>query len=530
MVVLIVDDLTNVVSGLVSGIDWDSINVNRVLTAYNAIDAKKILRQYKIDVMLCDIEMPAENGLSLFRWVKENEIELECIFLTSHADFLYTKQAVQLGSFDYILQPARYEDIAKAIVSANKKIEIKKQSHKYTTYGQLLYHKKDKIIDGIMYDWYYNKTVDNSSIENDFKMLKLNINNDSDVYIVTISIVEWKTLSHWENGLFKATLINIIVESFGKYGQKIILSEIDTDTYMFVVYNDNNEIMDNLSVVRELENLVYLFDDFFGIRVAAYSANYTKFVEVGDVVNGLKQLKSNNVMLKNGVFWLEDAVQLENSLLIKGIDVQGCASSIYNGGALSVRENCLAYLDKVSNNENFGARELKIFYHNYMQIIYISLERLGIKPQDMFDESEILEKSLKGYETVEDMKQFIIISTEYLYNQIKQRHSEKNVVERIIAYIYNNIEYDIRRDDIANVVYLHPDYVSRLFKKEKGMSLKEFIVLSKMQQAQVLLKTTNIRISIVATKVGYSNFSHFSQVYKKIMGISPTEERENRNE
>jgi two-component system, response regulator YesN len=77
--------------------------------------------------MLCDIEMPAESGLSLFRWVKKKGINVECIFLTAHADFIYAKEAIQLGGFDYILQPARYEDIEQAIVRAEEKIISKRK-------------------------------------------------------------------------------------------------------------------------------------------------------------------------------------------------------------------------------------------------------------------------------------------------------------------------------------------------------------------------------------------------------------------
>ena len=85
--------------------------MTKVVPAYNAFEAKQILLTQRVDIMLCDIEMPVENGLALFRWVQEQGLDTECIFLTAHADFYYAKEAVRLGGFDYILQPARYEDI-----------------------------------------------------------------------------------------------------------------------------------------------------------------------------------------------------------------------------------------------------------------------------------------------------------------------------------------------------------------------------------------------------------------------------------
>ena len=50
-------------------------------------------------------------------------------------------------------------------------------------------------------------------------------------------------------------------------------------------------------------------------------------------------------------------------------------------------------------------------------------------------------------------------------------------------------------------------------------------MLCKMKEAQSLLKTTNLPISMIAVKVGYTNFSHFSQVYKKMLGVTPAEDR-----
>ena len=57
------------------------------------------------------------------------------------------------------------------------------------------------------------------------------------------------------------------------------------------------------------------------------------------------------------------------------------------------------------------------------------------------------------------------------------------------------------------------------------MPLKEYITLSKMNAARNMIITTTLPISLIATKVGYDNFSHFSKVYKKVMGTTPSSER-----
>ncbi len=96
MTVLIVDDQISILSGLISGIDWNALDVTAIRTADSARIAREILTNESVDILLCDIEMPGENGLSLLRWARNNHMDFVCVFLTSHADFLYAKEALQL--------------------------------------------------------------------------------------------------------------------------------------------------------------------------------------------------------------------------------------------------------------------------------------------------------------------------------------------------------------------------------------------------------------------------------------------------
>lgn len=121
MIVLVVDDQINVVNGIVSGVDWASAGVSKVLHAYNATMARDVLENQPVDILLSDIEMPVEDGLSLLRWIRKKELPVECIFLTAHADFIYAAEALKLGSFDYLLQPARYEEICGAVSQSCEK-------------------------------------------------------------------------------------------------------------------------------------------------------------------------------------------------------------------------------------------------------------------------------------------------------------------------------------------------------------------------------------------------------------------------
>lgn len=251
MNVLIVDDQPEVVESMVTGVNWARVQVENVFKAYSVKEAQGVFERERIDILLCDIEMPPTNGFVLLRWVQEHFSGVVCILLTAHAEFEYAQEAVKLGSFDYILQPAPYAEIEAAVERAAGK-------------------------------------------------------------------------------------------------------------------------------VREAEN----------------QRRYSAYVRYR------------------------------------------------------------------------GEDEAKL-------------------PDD----------------------------------------AEQTPVRRAMDYIRRNIDRDLSRADIAEAIYLNPEYLSRLFKRETGSSLNDYILTEKMRVAQALLGDTNIPVSIIATKVGYSNFSYFSQVFKKYTGLSPLEYR-----
>ena len=62
-----------------------------------------------------------------------------------------------------------------------------------------------------------------------------------------------------------------------------------------------------------------------------------------------------------------------------------------------------------------------------------------------------------------------------------------------------------------------------MFKKETGISLKQYITDFRIDKAKELLSRADARISDVATEVGFDNFSYFSTVFKKTTGLTPNE-------
>lgn len=525
MIVLIVDDQTSVINGILSGIDWEHIQVDKVLKAYNAFEAREILSSGMVDIMLCDIEMPAENGLSLFRWVKEQKIPVECIFLTAHADFVYTKEAIRLGGFDYLLQPARYEDIESAILRAKEKIKRSRERDQLSSYGQLLYHKKSRLLERMLREWY---KADNNTFYNvldELKLFGIPLQENSKVNIALLHLMKWsKQVKTWESELIKFSTANVVSELFCYYGQKILCTEIDENTYVLFVFNEDNQLIDKDGMIRQLKKAMQFFQESLSCWPAAYLGDAVELEKVNARVKELQAMQQDNVLMVSDIFILEEREKRKKNSTF--INMDSWTNLILKGGIDTAEKECLEYLRTMSENSNINLEFLKRFYQNFMQMVYYCAKQMDISTNKLFEEEETMEQALRSYQTVDDMEELIIYTMSFFKKQVKLNETERSIIDQIVDYIHKNIEKDIRRSEIAEAVYLSDTYISKLFKNEKGVSLKEYIIEMKMKEAKVLLRTTELPVSVVAAKVGYTHFSHFSQIYKRTMGVTPSEERE----
>lgn len=137
MNVLIVDDEILAIQGLLDDINWDIFEFNEILTANSYAQAVNIFLQKKVDILLCDIEMPFGSGLELVKWVKEHYSNTECIFLTCHSEFNFAKQAVSMQCLGYILKPADSSEVEDYLAKAQRLIKERGDNEMYENYGKI---------------------------------------------------------------------------------------------------------------------------------------------------------------------------------------------------------------------------------------------------------------------------------------------------------------------------------------------------------------------------------------------------------
>lgn len=163
-------------------------------------------------------------------------------------------------------------------------------------------------------------------------------------------------------------------------------------------------------------------------------------------------------------------------------------------------------------------------HQNISEMILNCMASMNISSADVFDDKLSYYDFMYCWNQADEMKATLKYVIERLYEISGM--PDQDVIQSTIRYIRQNIDSDIMVSELASRVGRNPEYLTRIFKKSTGYSLKKFIDMEKMDVAKQLLTTTNLPITSISGHAGYANYSNFTRSFKQIVGCTPTEYRE----
>lgn len=395
MVLLMVDDEPMIIQTLARSISTESLNIEKILLAYNAEEAKKyFLNEPVIDLVMCDIEMPQTNGITLLSWIRTNYPQTGCVFVTNYGVFQYAQEAVRLGCLDYILKPITPQQITASIEKC-----INKLKH------------PDK-------DLYLNQYLPKDRLWHDMLL---------------------SYISSQEYTLPSQTLLDILY-----YPALLIIDRLKCD---------------NIQQVADL-------------RYAIQKQLYTEI-----------QTIDQNAVVFN--------YQLQNIFAL-----------------FPCKAQCIEELKQQVN------RMYAALGKNYPPLLCVTGYASKI-PVLLAELKDILQLDLHGPQKI------------YEFAEINEKAISKSnsLVYVVQKYIKEHLEQEICRNTVADYIHMNPDYLDRLFKKEFGLSVSQYIKEKKIDYAKTLLRTTNLSVSEIAQRLGYINLSHFIASFKQITNMTPVNYR-----
>ena len=95
----------------------------------------------------------------------------------------------------------------------------------------------------------------------------------------------------------------------------------------------------------------------------------------------------------------------------------------------------------------------------------------------------------------------------------------------IKKYIWDNIEKEISLNHLAQMVYLNPSYLSRVSRQSAGVTITDYVLQVRVQLAKEMLWETELKIQDIAMKLGVDSPAYFGRLFKKAVGCTPQEYR-----
>jgi two-component system, response regulator YesN len=171
--------------------------------------------------------------------------------------------------------------------------------------------------------------------------------------------------------------------------------------------------------------------------------------------------------------------------------------------------------------------DLQYVFLQYVAALSDTCFEFSLQLSDIFGERFKINRKLSDVSTMEDLKTQMITLAQKIFKKLeeKKQHIHQDMIDKILVYIQENIDKNITLESIAEKVFMHPAYLSRICKSVTGVSLGEQIVLSKIQKAKELLTWTNNSVSDISERLGYTTPRAFYRIFKDYTGFTPSDFR-----
>lgn len=506
---LIVDDEVFIANKVKSSLNWELLGFSQVLVAYNIRQAKELFEAHSIDIMICDIEMPQGNGLELLAWVRERYNKTETIFLTCHADFEYSKQAIKLGSFDYLLKPVPQDELKEVVQKALLKIKMERPLAIERFWLDLLNQSIPSMQHAI------RKAITEKSIP---------LPITSTFQPILIGIQHWeKKLCLREESILRYALQKTAEEILLPQARKGQVVHIKNGLILVVFETEPNSILDGEVLKKSCEAYIEACHQYFYCQLSCYIGKEVEIHHMLDMYEKLVDLNQNNVASSKRVVIYSEQSQMNPN--IPKPEMYIWAEMLKQGDTKKLQTEILHMLDSWKQHDHLDARSIKQFYQGFLQMILSTLQHNGLMADQILTEQLSPDRALLATRSVLDLQSWVQEVLEISMAQMQNKDLNQSIVERIKAYITGSIDQPLSRQYIADYIGLSPDYIVKLFKKETGLSISDYILGERIRMAKELLAQSDLSVSNIALAVGYTNFGYFSTTFKKEVSMTPQDYR-----
>lgn len=528
--VLIADDEYLICELLKKIIHWDDLNIQLLGFVHNGMDLLNEIEMKRPDIVITDICMPGMDGIELIKQVRYKDIPCKFIIVSGYRQFEYAHNALKYDVEDYILKPVDNNELNEAL----HKLITSIQANKEASLNIADLSMNEKITDNIKRFFLLHgiweiehKKLDMKEIHHQFSLsfsqglfkiliVKLDVTNKT-----TETVEDWGSLHKKLTDLFK--------KLFREHCYQIIISSENSLIYLGINYNPTNMEIINHNIKKYYEEAHNILDIFIDLKIT---------IGVGNSYNNIQLFAQS----------FREAQQAIDYRMIEGID------RVIYWNKLTLPANTITDEFKKSFlirlKKSFEILDVSDYIQCINTLFMVPKSKLNLVEvinlihviTDLFIEVESSLQKDFGFDdylkrqihygiqnaiSIKDLENVIIepiITVMKKLNEDVEKQSIKPI-RTAISYIEENYSKQIKLEDIASIVNLNPVYFSNIFKKEVGETFIDYLSKHRMEVAKELLRKGGKNINEIAEAIGYNDARYFSKMFKKIVGIKPTEFR-----
>ena len=237
----------------------------------------------------------------------------------------------------------------------------------------------------------------------------------------------------------------------------------------------------------------------------------------------LQKMREGSLSVRNEVLFLNEFRAPQTSYENRELDVWKALLSEEKPEELL--ERLQKYLDRTEREGMITREFLVALRTDLTQVVYAWLSEREIKAYALFADADMENLHRNSLYGREEMMEYagVLVRKAVQYRQYINKSD--SVTSQVCAYIDAHYREEIHREELGELVFLNTDYLSRIFKKEKGISISNYIIQKRVEEAKKLLTQSTLPINTVSLYVGYSNFSYFTKMFKDNTGYAPLEYR-----
>ena len=542
MNILIVDDERYIVNYLLSLVEENIKEEVYIEKAYSAPEALNVLSATKIDLILLDIHMPGCTGLELAKKVKSSWPRCHIIFLTAYDNFEYVYQANHFASTSYLLKTESDETILTEIQKHIDHINQESQTAVLINDAR----NKDRLLTHLLQQNILMELVsghDLTHMKNELQLTGSDFQLDlsKPVYMGYMS-VHLRTIDEYQSNL--SSLILAYLGPIEKLLNGSFCSSVLNLKHgrMLLFFQPNDDFRN--AVQSELAFLKGFAEDLmnYSVTVLHWNLNlvlYPDAVKWNQVSNTYYQLIQHPEIQNLKTNWPSSSVtvytkkEASNLLPKTSPDAKGQTERQLQALSFSLYQNTPAEYYKALDQLAKECCTLKSMHSLDAIHIYLCISTALISHISLYHLQEKLAARIAVYPlyhlaeftTWDEAFRYLKEFSKHMFDLLSANASDKSetVIRKIKDYIKEHLSESISLSSLSAIVNYNETYISRLFKQSTGVKLSEYIYQERIAKAKYLLSTSSDSMQAIAAAIGFDSPQYFSLVFKKSVGITPSE-------